>query len=29
MEHQGLSAALIQGMVASFNKINTIKKEQL
>lgn len=29
MEHKGLSAALIQGMVASFNKINTIKKEQL
>ncbi|WP_428741102.1 pyrroline-5-carboxylate reductase [Tenacibaculum sp.] len=27
MEHKGLSAALIQGMVASFNKINTIKKE--
>ncbi|MEE3999228.1 pyrroline-5-carboxylate reductase [Tenacibaculum sp. FZY0031] len=25
MEHKGLSAALIQGMVASFNKINTIK----
>ena len=29
MENNGLSAALIQGMVASFNKINTIKKEQL
>ena len=29
MEHKGLSAALIQGMVASFNKINTIKKEQI
>ncbi|MBR9757455.1 MAG: pyrroline-5-carboxylate reductase [Algicola sp.] len=27
MEHKGLSAALIQGMIASFNKINTIKKE--
>lgn len=25
MEHKGLSAALIQGMIASFNKINTIK----
>ncbi|WP_435261917.1 pyrroline-5-carboxylate reductase [Tenacibaculum sp. nBUS_03] len=29
MEHNGLSAALIQGMVASYNKINTIKKEQI
>lgn len=29
MEHKGLSSSLIQGMVASFNKINTIKKEQL
>ena len=29
MEHKGLSAALIQGMVASYNKINTIKKEQI
>ncbi len=29
MEHKGLSAALIQGMVASFNKINNIKKEQI
>lgn len=29
MEHQGLSSSLIQGMVASFNKINSIKKEQL
>ncbi|CAL2102897.1 Pyrroline-5-carboxylate reductase [Tenacibaculum sp. 190130A14a] len=29
MEHKGLSAALIQGMVSSFNKINTIKKEQI
>ena len=28
MEHKGLSSSLIQGMVASFNKINTIKKEQ-
>ncbi|WGH76279.1 pyrroline-5-carboxylate reductase [Tenacibaculum tangerinum] len=27
MEHKGLSAALIQGMVASFNKINSIKKQ--
>lgn len=26
MEHQGLSAALIQGITASFNKINHIKK---
>jgi pyrroline-5-carboxylate reductase len=29
MEHKGLSSSLIQGMVASFNKISTIKKEQL
>lgn len=29
MEHKGLSSSLIQGMVASFNKINVIKKEQL
>ena len=29
MEHNGLSAALIQGMVASFNKINTIKQQLL
>ena len=29
MEHKGLSSSLIQGMVASYNKINTIKKEQL
>ncbi|WP_299685126.1 pyrroline-5-carboxylate reductase [uncultured Dokdonia sp.] len=29
MEHKGLSSSLIQGMVASFTKINTIKKEQL
>ncbi len=28
MEHKGLSSSLIQGMVASFNKINSIKKEQ-
>lgn len=28
MEHKGLSSSLIQGMVASFNKINNIKKEQ-
>lgn len=27
MEHKGLSAALIQGMVASYNKVNTIKNE--
>lgn len=26
MEHQGLSSSLIQGIVASFNKINQIKK---
>lgn len=29
MEHKGLSSSLIQGMVASFNKINTIKKDQI
>lgn len=29
MEHQGLSSSLIQGMVASFNKISNIKKEQI
>ena len=29
MEHNGLSSSLIQGMVKSFNKINTIKTEQL
>ncbi|MCK5402195.1 MAG: pyrroline-5-carboxylate reductase [Flavobacteriaceae bacterium] len=29
MEHKGLSSSLIQGMVTSFNKINTIKTEQL
>jgi pyrroline-5-carboxylate reductase len=29
MEHKGLSSSLIQGMVASFQKINTIKKEQI
>ncbi len=29
MEHKGLSSSLIQGMVTSFNKINTIKNEQL
>lgn len=29
MEHKGLSSSLIQGMVASFNKINSIKKEQV
>ena len=29
MEHKGLSSSLIQGMVASFNKINNIKQEQL
>ena len=26
MEHQGLSSALIQGIVASFEKINQLKK---
>ena len=29
MEHKGLSSSLIQGMVTSFNKINTIKTDQL
>ena len=29
MEHKGLSSSLIQGMITSFNKINTIKTEQL
>ena len=29
MEHKGLSSSLIQGMVASFNKISNIKDEQL
>ncbi len=29
MEHKGLSSSLIQGMVTSFNKINSIKTEQL
>ena len=29
MEHKGLSSSLIQGMVKSFQKINTIKSEQL
>ncbi|WP_299157095.1 pyrroline-5-carboxylate reductase [uncultured Tenacibaculum sp.] len=29
MEHQGLSSSLIQGMVTSYKKINTIKSEQL
>jgi len=29
MEHQGLSSSLIQGMVTSYNKINTIKTDQL
>lgn len=29
MEHKGLSSSLIQGMVTSFNKINTIKTEQI
>ncbi|WP_088323000.1 pyrroline-5-carboxylate reductase [Polaribacter tangerinus] len=29
MEQKGLSAALIQGMVASFTKINSIKEEQI
>ena len=29
MENKGLSAALIQGMVASFKKISNIKKEQV
>ena len=29
MEHKGLSSSLIQGMIASFNKINSIKTDQL
>lgn len=29
MEHKGLSSSLIQGMVASFNKISNIKREQI
>jgi pyrroline-5-carboxylate reductase len=29
MEHKGLSSSLIQGMIASFNKINSIKTNQL
>jgi hypothetical protein len=29
MEHKGLSSSLIQGMVASFNKINSIKTDLL
>lgn len=29
MEHQGLSSSLIQGMITSYNKINSIKKRQL
>ena len=29
MEHKGLSSSLIKGMVASFNKINNIEKEQI
>lgn len=29
MEHKGLSSSLIQGMVASFNKISNISKEQI
>lgn len=29
MEHQGLSSSLIQGMIKSYNKINSIKKRQL
>ena len=29
MEHSGMSSALVQGMVASFNKISNIKKEQI
>jgi pyrroline-5-carboxylate reductase len=29
MEHQGLSTSLIQGIVASYNKVNIIKTEQL
>ena len=29
MEHKGLSSSLIQGMVTSFKKINSIKTDQL
>ena len=29
MEHKGLSSSLIQGMIASYNKITNIKKEQI
>lgn len=29
MEHKGLSSSLIQGMIASFDKINTIKEDQI
>lgn len=29
MEHKGLSSSLIQGMVASYNKITNIKKDQI
>ncbi|WP_299102010.1 pyrroline-5-carboxylate reductase [uncultured Winogradskyella sp.] len=29
MEHKGLSSSLIQGMIASFDKINSIKTDQL
>lgn len=29
MEHKGLSSSLIQGMIASYNKITNIKKDQL
>ena len=29
MEHKGLSSSLIQGMVASFQKINAIKTNQV
>lgn len=29
MEHKGLSSSLIQGMIASFNKISNIRTEQL
>ncbi len=29
MEHQGLSSSLIQGMIASYNKISKIKTEQI
>lgn len=29
MEHKGLSSSLIQGMIASYNKISNIKKEQI